>query len=88
MLTITLTFPETMSEVTTPVPADFVIIVDDVEKTPLGVEWGMVNDLSITYSEALMTPTVVKLRFSKKTDKFISVLDELITPFDLLVSAP
>jgi len=87
-LTITLTFPETMSEVTTPVPGDFVIIVDDVEKTPLDVEWGMVNDLAITYDEAILGPTAVRLRFPTKTDLFISDLDELITPFDLLVSAP
>jgi len=87
-LMVTLTFGEDMDQTVVPLPADFVLIVDDVDKTPDVVHWGTARTLVLDYSEGSLSVGQVRCRFSTKTDLFRSILGELITPFDIYVTAP
>lgn len=69
-----------------PLPAQFVITCNDVDKTPDSVTWDDATHLSVDYSEADLTVEECWLRYSAKSPLFLSVADELITPFDLRVT--
>lgn len=84
-LEITVDFAQDMDNGVTPVPGDFVLTVDDVVKTIDTVSWDDNRHLSVDYSEAVLGPTVVELRFSTKTANFITDVDEFVTPFDIIV---
>lgn len=88
LLTVTLTFGETMDQTTKAPPGDFVLVVDDVEKIPISTIWDDANDFTMTYSEATLGAAVVRCRYSAKNPLMLSVLGELVTPFDILVTAP
>lgn len=85
-MTLTLTFGETMDQTVVPVPADFVLTVDDVVKVPSDVHWTGATTCVLDYSEVALAPNDVHLRFSTKTPLFLSILDELVTPFDLFIT--
>jgi len=86
-LTVVLTFEPSMDETTEPPISSFVIDVDDVEKTPDSVAWLTPHEFSLNYSEAALGPSVIKCRFSTKSPLFLSLTGELVTPFDILVTA-
>lgn len=88
ILTITLTFAEDMDQTVAPDTTDFVLTVDDVVKTLATSIWQDARNIELEYSEATLAPTVVDLRYSAKSINFLSVLDELVTPFDLEITAP
>ncbi len=85
---VVLTFGENMDQTSQPLPADFVIDIDGVEKTPDTVTWDSATELSLDYNEAVLGPTVVRCRYSKINPDFESALFEKVTPFDILVTAP
>jgi len=85
---VELYFTEDMSILSEPIPADFVLTVDDVVKTALSSSWFDLHQLTLTYDEAILGPTVVKVRFSTKNPDFISVAGEIVTPFDLVITPP
>lgn len=87
-LEVVLTFGESMDQTSEPLPGDFVFDVDGVEKTPVSVTWDSATELSIEYSEATLSPTAVRCRYSTQNPDFLSVAGELVTPFDILVTAP
>ncbi len=87
-LDVVLTFGENMTQGTEPDPTDFVLDVDDVMKTPDSVQWDSATELSLHYAEATLGPSVIRCRFDRKNILFESVLHELVTPFDILVTAP
>lgn len=87
-LSVTLNFAEDMDQTVQPLPADFVLSCDDVVKTIDTVTWVGARELAIDYSEVALAPTIVALRYSTKSSLFLSLLDELITPFDLIITAP
>jgi len=87
-LTVKLTFAENMDQAVQPLPSDFVLTVDDVVKTIYTITWISATELAIDYSEALLACTIVGLRYSTKSSRFLSLLDELVTPFDLIITAP
>ena len=84
---VTVTFGEDMDQTVAPVAADFNLELDGVPKVPTAVHWTTATTLVLDYSEALLDPALVELRFSTKTDQFLSVLGELVTPFDIEVIA-
>jgi hypothetical protein len=72
-----------------PAPESFVLLVDDVPITPDSASWDSVTELSLKYSEATLGPTVIRTRFSAFDPNFKSdPSEELVTPFDILVTAP
>lgn len=83
-----LTFTDDMSIATQPIPADFVLTVDDVEKTALSSTWFDLHKLTLTYNEVTLNPSNVSVRFSTKNPDFISVAGEVVTPFDILITPP
>lgn len=85
-LAITLTFGESMDQTVVPLPAQFVLTCNDVVKVPDTVSWDDATHLSIDYAEAVLTVDLCYLRYMAKDPNFLSVLDELVTPFDLLVA--
>lgn len=87
-LEVVLTFGESMDQTSEPLPGDFVFVVDGVDKTPISVTWDSATELAIGYDEAVLSPTVVRCRFSTKNSDFLSVAGEIVTPFDILVDAP
>ena len=88
LLTCNLIFTEDMSILSEPIPADFVLTVDDVVKTVLSSSWLDLHTLTLTYNEAVLGPGVVRVRFSTKNPDFISVAGEIVTPFDMVITAP
>ncbi len=87
-LTLGLTFGENMGQTVEPLPTEFVIVVDGVDKAPLTFTWASATEATITYSEVALGPVVVRLRYPTASARFRSVLLELITPFDFLTSGP
>lgn len=87
-LDVVLTLADVMGQTTEPLPSDFVLDVDGTEKTPISITWDSATELSIQYDEVTLGPTVVRCRYSAKNPDFLSVTGELVTPFDILVSAP
>lgn len=87
-LDVVLTFAGAMDQTEQPLPGDFVFDVDGVEKTPISVTWDSATELSIQFDEAVLNPTVVRCRYSKINDDLRNVALEVITPFDILVTAP
>lgn len=87
-LDVVLTFSETMDETEQPLPGDFVFDVDGVEKTPITVTWDSATELSIQFDEAVLSPTVVRCRYSTINEDLRNVALEVVTPFDILVTAP
>lgn len=81
-------FTDDMSIASEPIPADFVLTVDDVVKTVLSSSWLDLHQLTLTFNEAVLGPSVVKVRFSTKNPDFISVAGEIVTPFDLVITPP
>ena len=77
-----------MDQTSEPLPGDFVLDVDGVEKTPDSLAWDSATELSLQYSEAVLAPTVVRCRYSTINPDFESALFEKVTPFDILVTAP
>ncbi len=88
LLTLALAFGEDMDETVEPLPAEFTIVVDGVDKTPITFVWDLAFQCTLTFSEALLAPTVVRLRYPTGSSRFRSVLLELVTPFDFLTSGP
>jgi len=88
VLTVAIDFPEAMDQTAQPLPGDFVLTVDDVVKPIASLSWISALTMTLLYSEAVLGPTVVKLRFSTKSPLFRSVLGEIVTPFDLVITAP
>lgn len=87
-LDVVLTFGENMDQTSQPLPADFVLDVDGVAKTPDTVTWDSATELSVEYSEVALGPTAVRCRYSTINPDFESALFEKVTPFDILVTAP
>jgi len=71
-----------------PLPGVFTFIVDGVEKTPTAIVWDDATHLALEYDEAVLGPTVVRCRLSAKDPLLRSQPGELVTPFDILVTAP
>lgn len=88
LLTLVITFGEDMDQTVEPLPAEFVIVVDGVSKTPITFLWDSATQCTLTYSEAVLGPVVVRLRYPTGSSRFRSVLLELVTPFDFLTSGP
>jgi len=88
LLSVELYFTPNMNIGVEPVPADFVLLVDDVEKTALSSSYFDANQLTLTFNEAALGPTVVKLRYSAKNPDFVSAAGEVVTPFDLVITPP
>lgn len=88
LLTITLTFPENMDLGDEPPATDFVLTVDDVVKTVLDKQYTDATHFELTYSEGTLGPSVVEVRYSRKSALFQSALEELVTPFDMIITAP
>jgi len=88
LLDVVLTFGENMAVGTQPLPGDFAIDVDGVDKVPILVTWDSATELSLHYSEATLGPTVVRCRFPTINPLFVSAAGESVTPFDILVTAP
>jgi len=88
LLDVVLTFGENMDVGVQPPPGAFVFDVDGTLKTPVLVTWDDATHLSIHYNEVTLGPTVVRCRYSTSGEDFISALGELVTPFDILVTAP
>jgi len=72
----------------TPDPSTLVVIVDDVAKTPTSVAWDDGTHVTFSFDEVALGPAVVTCRYSTKDPDFRSNLDELVTPFDMAVTAP
>jgi len=81
-------FVEDMDQTTAPPVGDFVIWVDGMDKTPITAAWTGARNFTLTYSETVLGPSVVRTRFATKNPLFLSVLGELVTPFDILITAP
>lgn len=88
VLDVVLTFGEAMDQTEEPLPGDFVFDVDGVEKTPISVTWDSATELSIQYDEATLGPSVVRCRYSKVNEDLRNIALEVVTPFDILVTAP
>lgn len=88
VLDVVLTFGESMDQTSEPLPGDFIFDVDGTLKTPISVDWDSATELSVQYDEAVLGPTVVRCRFSAKNPDFLSIAGEVVTPFDILVTAP
>lgn len=88
LLDVVLTFGENMDQTSQPLPGDFVLDVDGVDKVPILITWDSATELSIHYSEAVLGPTIVRCRYSTINPDFESALFEKVTPFDILVTAP
>ena len=85
-LEITLTFPVDMDETVEPLPAQFVIDVDAVPKTPDSLSWGDATHLLLIYSEALLAPSVIRTQYPQMFDNFVSLVGQPVFPFDLLTT--
>lgn len=88
LLDAVLTFGENMNQTSQPLPGDFVLVVDGVEKVPILITWDSATELSIEYSEAILGPTVVRCRYSAINPDFETALFEKVTPFDILGTGP
>jgi hypothetical protein len=77
-----------MDQTDKPLEEDFVIVVDDVDKTPDAVVWSDANTFTLQYAEATLGPSVIRVRYSKKNILFHSNVDEIVTPFDMLSEIP
>ncbi len=88
LLTLVITFGEDMDQTVEPLPAEFVIVVDGVSKTPISFTWDSATQCTITYSEGVLGPTVVRLRYPAGSARFLSLLAERVTPFDFLTTGP
>ena len=78
-----LSFDEDMDQTIFPLPAEFILTIDDIEQTISAVTWDDATTLSVEYSEAVLNPIVASLRYPTSSPRFLSVLGELVTPFDL-----
>ncbi len=88
LLDVVLTFGENMDQTSQPLPGDFILDVDGTLKVPIFITWDSATELSIHYSEAILAPTVVRCRYSTINPNFVTVAGEVVTPFDILVTAP
>ena len=88
LLDVVLTFGENMNQASQPLPGEFVLDVDGTLKTPILVTWDTATECSLHYSEAVLGAAVVRCRYSTKNSDFVSAAGEVVTPFDILVTAP
>lgn len=86
-LSLDIDFAESMDQTEEPPLSAFVIEVDGVDKTPVGGGWFDATTYQLTYSEAVLGPTVIYLRYSKKYSTFLSLTGELVTPFNIQILA-
>ena len=86
ILSVQLDWNEVMIDGVEPLPAEFEFLVDGVPKTPTTFIWNTTTQCTLTYSEALLGPSVVRNRYQTSSPRLLSVLGELVTPFDQLVS--
>jgi len=83
-----LNFGETMDNGPKPLASDFIVNIDGVDKDPISTGWASNTQLTISLTVPGLTPAVVRCRFFAKTSMFHSALGELVTPFDILITAP
>ena len=88
LLSVVLTFGETMNQTKEPLPAEFVFDVDGTEKTPINAAWDSATEFSIEYEEVTLGPSIVRCRYSAINPDFVTAAGEVVTPFDILVTAP
>lgn len=86
-LVIILTFPVDMDQTVEPLPAQFVIDVDGVPKTPDSLGWTDSKTMTLTYDEAVLGPSVVKCQYPAMFPNFVSLATQPVFPFDLLLVA-
>lgn len=77
-------FPVDMDQTLEPVPADFIIEVDAAAKPPDALGWTDATTMTLTYQEAVLGPSVVRLQYPLMTDNFVSLQGQPVFPFDLL----
>lgn len=77
-----------MDQTVAPAPGQFVIDVDGVPKTPDTVVWIDPGTLGLTYAEAVLGPSVIRLQYPRMFPNFLSLAGQPVFPFDLLLTAP
>lgn len=87
-LVLVLEFPVDMDQTVEPLPAQFAIDVDGVPKTPISLGWTDADTMTLTYQEAVLGPSVVRLAYDHMFPNFISLVDQPVFPFDLLGVGP
>lgn len=87
-LGITIDFAEDMDQTAEPPMAFWKIDVDGVNKTPDSGAWVDARQYGLAYAEAVLGPTDIRLHWQTKHPDLLSVLDELVTPFNILLTAP
>ncbi len=83
-LILVVTFPVDMDQTVEPLPAQFIIEVDAAAKVPDTLGWTNPTTMTLTYAEAVLGPTVVRLQYPQMFPNFISLVDQPVFPFDLL----
>ena len=76
-----------MDQTVVPLPAQFALTCNDIVKVPDTVSWDDATHLSIDYAEAVLGVDPCRLRYPAKDVNFLTVHDELVTPFDIIVTA-
>ena len=65
----------------TPVPGDFMLMVDLAAKVPDSIAWPSSTVLELEYTEALLNPTAVTLQLLAATPNFRSPQHFIVQPF-------
>lgn len=84
-LTGDIIFPVDMDETVEPLPAEIIIDVDGVPKTPDSVSWVDATTLSYAYNEVALGPVVVKFQYPQMFPNFKSLAGQPVFPVDLLL---
>ncbi len=83
-LDLTLSFPTPMDTTHQPLPAQFIILVDGVPKTPDLLFWIDPVSMAIAYAEPSLAPSVVRLIYSEASPLFHDLTEHQVFPFDIL----
>lgn len=83
-LVLGLTFDVDMDTAFTPDPADFILLVDAVPKTILAIAWANNRVLEVTYDQAVLAPSVIRLELPESKGTFHAADLCPVSPFDQL----
>ena len=80
---ITLNHPVDMDQTLQPLPAQFIIEVDGVPKTPDSVLWIAATQVTLLYAEVALGPTLIQTQYPVMFGNYISLVNQPVFPFDL-----
>lgn len=85
-LTGDIDFPVLMDQTVQPLPAEIILLVDGVPKTPDSLNWFDPQTLQYAYNEVALGPVVVRFQYPQMFPNFRSVAGQPVFPVDLLLS--